>query len=1553
MGGEGNGQPFGITVKEGVIKFVRPFTADATDDAPGTTTSSGYYTQSTDGTIGTETIGYTLGATESWMDITDSTISNTDMTESLVKRADTTENDTGESSTTEMEGLEWDYSTVPYEYEPSTQDVPGDDTASEGSQYLENTSFQQSTVSYDPAMTVTTSEYQQTGAQLSGSEVPENDVTETPSQSEQTTPIQNGDEMQVDSETESALDGMDKRESYWNRLAKTNQVVDDTDKSLKRKRKGRVWKKRVLDDMGFVMSHPESERLDEEDDLKIFEAVVTSMAQWELNKLQKKMKKGGRRIKRDEERVCYKDLGCFWDEGPFDYLDMLPSPPEEINTRFLLFTRERRDREKVIKSQNISTILDSHFNTSRPTKMLIHGFGSSCYSVWISEMKEIILNLMDVNIICVNWQKGAEVPNYVRAASNTRLVGRQVAVLIQQINDLLNTTLDDFHLIGFSLGAHVSGHAGARLKNLSRISGLDPAGPLFESYSPSVRLDETDAKFVDVIHTNADSLLMGGLGAFEPMGHVDFYPNGGKMQTGCTNLFLGGVSDILWPTEEGGRYLCNHRRGYKYYMHSMVPQCKFPAFVCRDYETFLKGNCFPCKSCGSMGYFASDAEGRGQLYLVTRDTEPFCANQYKVSVKHSGGPPADLVTTYGRIEITFISSDGLNETLLLTQSDDMAMEAGSETIRILVPHPAMSDIVSVQLRYTAYQGWIYSGFARWAIDKISLMDSFGKMTSFCNRGTTLVTGQAMQFTLLAGDCKVLEAPVIHSNNIQPFTDSLPEETENEVRQAALHIAVAPILESHLNFTKVTHGLVNLTQPIPAPVISPIETHTGVITSGHGQASLPVPLELPQRHHLAHPPGIYDASRPQRLPPLQSVGQRPPNNLQPSRYSGNPVKAQTTSHSGLEIGKTNFAVSSEEPVNVIPAPNLGGLHRPMGIHLHGNRYRPDAVRSPESIPFTPIEGISSTVSGELQAIDTKIQTSSSKTPHEPKFSVTSEATGNLLSTLHSSHVEYINSTTVRVTTLNSDMTEKSIFDNTFSPRTNGVSVGDQTQGFSSTTPLTSDGISKLSDSPDSLITTTIKSSLPSSSSRKPLSEHLNLPVPLGTSATYTASEDDRLFPVTEHSPRPLPPTHRPHHIQTDLDKDISTILDSNSLIDGEINKKEAARSLVLDPFPGNLFRPETVTENKSRVNCRNSSSCPPHFPFNLSDRTPLVQAPNIAPSLSSSYPNVFTYSHNSQIPSSIPIDSFRKGNPQRDFPTAVDAPPQPRSSHMRVHFEDSEALSSEISTRPDAKSPPKEFATIMNSQIRQHNSQSVLRRIPFDQVITEAASPRTRHLSFDRNVPSPPLPNLNPPPLETIVGRGRAPNPVSPSRYAQDSWSQRNSQNKQHIPIQNVPEEVKKPPEQVQEPFLATPSQSFGQQDQVYHIDVQQDSSHEPVHRQSISFSVGSVTNVSVDEGTESVSHSLPPNAPFYVQILPPAFSQLPHLETYSLPLEARKLQDSSHRKRGGIGSRTNRGRSLPGSPVPLPSARGAVFKPLLFQLQDNLRGRYIPLRPPSESLRHN
>ncbi len=70
--------------------------------------------------------------------------------------------------------------------------------------------------------------------------------------------------------------------------------------------------------------------------------------------------------------------------------------------------------------------------------------------------------------------------------------------------------LQSIHILGLSLGAHVSGAVGFEMQKLlggfkvSRITGLDPAGPGFTTLTGkwpddmSVVLDYSDADFVDV-----------------------------------------------------------------------------------------------------------------------------------------------------------------------------------------------------------------------------------------------------------------------------------------------------------------------------------------------------------------------------------------------------------------------------------------------------------------------------------------------------------------------------------------------------------------------------------------------------------------------------------------------------------------------------------------------------------------------------------------------------------------------------------------------------------------------------------------------------------------------------------------------------------------------------------------------------------------------------------------------------------------------------------------------------------------------------------------------
>uniref|UniRef100_A0A2S2NSL3 Pancreatic lipase-related protein 1 n=1 Tax=Schizaphis graminum TaxID=13262 RepID=A0A2S2NSL3_SCHGA len=385
---------------------------------------------------------------------------------------------------------------------------------------------------------------------------------------------------------------------------------------------------------GTRWANAELEAADEASDLQIYKSVVQSMEEW------KQRKNSSKRQKRAETNACYPEVGCFDTSGPYGYIGMVPNRPDEVNTRFLLYSsrRSRRDTPLLdVAFTNMTSIwhwAGKAFNVSAPTKVIVHGFGSSCSNVWVYEMRSALMDVVDCNVICVDWEAGAIIPNYVRAAANTRLVGKQVAMLIAGLASKANLPVENVHLIGFSLGAHAAGYAGAELKNLSRITGLDPAGPLFENQDPKTRLDSTDAKFVDVIHSNGENLILGGLGAWQPMGHVDYYPNGGRMQKGCSNLFVGAVTDIIWSAPEVyGRSLCNHRRAYKFFTDSVSPSCAFPAVPCESYEKFLEGECFPCKDkskCGNMGYHSDKSPGRGKMYLLTRDEEPFCGKYYLI-----------------------------------------------------------------------------------------------------------------------------------------------------------------------------------------------------------------------------------------------------------------------------------------------------------------------------------------------------------------------------------------------------------------------------------------------------------------------------------------------------------------------------------------------------------------------------------------------------------------------------------------------------------------------------------------------------------------------------------------------------------------------------------------------------------------------------------------------------------------------------------------------------------------------------------------------------------
>ncbi|KAE8744829.1 hypothetical protein FOCC_FOCC008553 [Frankliniella occidentalis] len=108
----------------------------------------------------------------------------------------------------------------------------------------------------------------------------------------------------------------------------------------------------------------------------------------------------------------------------------------------------------------------------------------------------------------------------------------------------------------------------------------------------SVRLDTTDARFVDVIHTDGTSIFLLGYGMSQPCGHVDFYPNNGKEQPGCSGTDAPlPLTLIREGLEEASRVLvaCSHVRAIKLFTDSINTPCPYIAHKCDSYEHFLEG----------------------------------------------------------------------------------------------------------------------------------------------------------------------------------------------------------------------------------------------------------------------------------------------------------------------------------------------------------------------------------------------------------------------------------------------------------------------------------------------------------------------------------------------------------------------------------------------------------------------------------------------------------------------------------------------------------------------------------------------------------------------------------------------------------------------------------------------------------------------------------------------------------------------------------------------------------------------------------------------------
>ncbi|XP_067127189.1 pancreatic triacylglycerol lipase-like [Centruroides vittatus] len=377
-------------------------------------------------------------------------------------------------------------------------------------------------------------------------------------------------------------------------------------------------------------------------------------------------------------------------------------------TKYRLYTRQNPDNFHTLRPGDVVTVRSSYYKGDLPTKFIVHGFRQTADDDWVQMLKSSLLSYGDYNIIIVDWSEAARV-HFPYSVLNIHRISTEVTWMIKYLKEVTSGDLKKFHLIGSDLGAHINSFVGKQINKLGRITGLDPSGSGFKTYPPEFRLDNTDATFVDVIHTNGEEYFR-GYGLPQAIGNFDFYPNGGVNQPGCLDKIVDAASkQKLQNAQALAR--CSHHWAESLFSDALLnPTCQYVGYTCTDWDTFLDGKCASCGSdgtdCAIMGIQSDscctvphDGIPR-KYYFKTNPHWPYCLYHYQVLVKLGNFPASER--QYGQV---FIRLKGEKNEMSAQLSKSTESFIPGELYTYLVTNPEnLGPIIS------AHVFWIRSTF---------------------------------------------------------------------------------------------------------------------------------------------------------------------------------------------------------------------------------------------------------------------------------------------------------------------------------------------------------------------------------------------------------------------------------------------------------------------------------------------------------------------------------------------------------------------------------------------------------------------------------------------------------------------------------------------------------------------------------------------------------------------------------------------------------------------------------------------------------------------------
>lgn len=279
------------------------------------------------------------------------------------------------------------------------------------------------------------------------------------------------------------------------------------------------------------------------------------------------------------------------------------------DVEFELYTQRNPEVHERVLIDNAASLAKSNFNSLHPTRLIIHGCCTNGSSESIQYPRAGYIKQGEFNVFGVNWATGADFFPIRSYEKRMKDVGKTVAKFIEFLIREGGASMKDMGVIGHSAGAVTVSFVGTALNGTLPVQiSLDPPTSFSYFLYGTLFPNKKDARYVEVIHTAA---TVKNLFIHLPLGHADFYPNGGAFQPYCDRY-----------EKEQEKIYCNHMIAIAYFSESVRSEKGFWSKRCKKLEGVIEGKCDSDGVHKRMGGEPIDTT-EGIFYLKTEENFPF------------------------------------------------------------------------------------------------------------------------------------------------------------------------------------------------------------------------------------------------------------------------------------------------------------------------------------------------------------------------------------------------------------------------------------------------------------------------------------------------------------------------------------------------------------------------------------------------------------------------------------------------------------------------------------------------------------------------------------------------------------------------------------------------------------------------------------------------------------------------------------------------------------------------------------------------------------------